>query len=788
MLKMYSKFVTSHPWSVIALSLLLLIGASIGIARLSFKSDLRIYFSEDNPQIIALDSIESTYSKSDNVLFVIAHKDGAFSKDVLSAVGLITEKAWQIPFSRRVDSVTNFMHSSAQGDDIVVGGLAEDAETLTSAEINEIRKIALTDNLIAKRLVAADGKVTGVNVTVNIPKGKELSGVPQIAKAARSLAGEIQEKYPGIEVYLTGVVMMDTAFAEASEKDMKTLIPAMLTLALAIMGIIMRSWMASVMAMIALTFSIVGAMGLAGWFGILLNPVSINAPNIILTIAICNCVHLLMPYLSALRRGEEKDQAMMESLSVTFRPILLTTLSTCLGFLTLNFSDAPPFRDLGNLTFLGVLVNFLLTVTFLPALMMIVKTRMSEGQENIRMLSWMPGLVESIIAKPKQYFFGSSLLVVVLCGGIFNNVLNDEFVKYFDESVKFRQDTDFTSENLTGIYYIDYELRSKGESGVNDPDYLTQLDAFSEWLKNQDEVLHVNSIVDVYKKLNKNMHGDADAMYAVPATADLAAQYLLLYEMSLPYGLDLRDRVNASKDASRVTVTLNNLSSVRVLEFEERVQRWFTEHGSFIEAGEGTGLTVMFASIGQRNIVSMLKGTFIALVFISLFLIFAFRSLKYGALSLLPNVLPAAVAFGIWGIFVGQIGLALSVMSAMTLGIVVDDTIHLMTQYIRRRKEFNDDAADALRYAFAHVGPAIVTTTVALTLGFAMLGFSSFEINAGMGILTAIAIFIALVLDLVFLPAILLLVDGKRVYQTIGNESMPSHSKSKEPVITASIG
>ncbi len=773
MLKNYARWITHHPLWVMVFSLLVVVIACAGMGRLSFNSDLRIYFDKHNPQIAALDHMEETYTKVDNVLFVLAPKDGVFNRETLSAVEDLTARAWKIPFSSRVDSITNFKHSSADGDDVAVDDLVINAAKLRNDQLAEVRQIALAEPLLVNRAIAADAKVTGVNVTVNIPKDKALTSTPQVVKYVRDLAAEMMQKYPDIEIHLTGVVMMNNAFAESSELDMKTLVPAMLTIALIIMGIIMRSWLASSAALVVLSLAITCAMGFAGWFGILLNPVSLNAPNIILTIAICDCVHLLMAYQLALRKGQSKQEAMAQSLCDNFGALLITSLTTCAGFMTLNFSEAPPFRDLGNITTLGVALAFLFTVSFLPAFMMFFKVRAQNTKGDSKLQQTLDKLADSIIAKPKTYVLGSLVFVAIASAGIFNNVLNDEFVKYFDKSVKFRQDTDFTAEHLTGIYYIDYELAGKTSSGVNAPAYLQTLGEFTDWLRAQPEVLHVNSISDIYKRLNMNMNGDDPQAYRLPDSSDLAAQYLLMYEMSLPYGMDLRDRVNADKSATRVTATLKNLSSNQVLGFDGRVQSWLKAHDQAVARSDGTGLTIMFAHIGLRNIKSMLLGTFIALVIISALLMVIFRSFKYGFISLIPNLLPAAMAFGVWGLLVGQIGLALSVMSAMTLGIVVDDTVHFLSKYLKARREQQLNAAEAVRYAYHSVGEALTTTTIALTAGFAVLGFSSFEVNSGMGILTALAIALALVLDLLLLPALLLLIDSPQTAKADQTQALP---------------
>ena len=148
------------------------------------------------------------------------------------------------------------------------------------------------------------------------------------------------------------------------------------------------------------------------------------------------------------------------------------------------------------------------------------------------------------------------LLIVGLIAMVPKNELNDEFVKYFDKSLEFRQDTDIISDKLTGMYFVDYSFDSKTDSGINTPEYLQQLESFEYWLQSQPEVVHVNSLSETFRRLNRNMHGDEDTWYKLPENKELAAQYLLMYEFSLPYGLDLNNQINIDKSATRLTACL----------------------------------------------------------------------------------------------------------------------------------------------------------------------------------------------------------------------------------------
>jgi predicted RND superfamily exporter protein len=288
------------------------------------------------------------------------------------------------------------------------------------------------------------------------------------------------------------------------------------------------------------------------------------------------------------------------------------------------------------------------------------------------------------------------------------------------------------------------------------------MEAFANWFREQPRVLHVNVLTDIMKRLNKNLHGDDPAMYQVPDDKALSAQYLLLYEFSLPFGLDLNDQINVKKSATRMTVLLESVSSNELLAMEQRAQEWLRNHAPDYMHTEGASPSLMFANIGYRNIRSMLEGTSIALVVISLILVVALRSWRVGLLSLVPNLVPIGMAFGVWGMTNGQIGLALSVVTGMTLGIVVDDTVHFLSKYLRARREKGLNAEQAVRYAFTTVGTALWVTSLVLVLGFGVLSFSAFTLNAEMGLVTAITIALALLADFLFLPTLLMRFGDKK--------------------------
>jgi hypothetical protein len=737
--------------------------AASGARLLGFSNDYRIFFSANNPQLLAFENLQNTYTKSDNVLFVVAPTDGnVYSVETLQAIEWLTEQAWQIPYSIRVDSLTNFQHTRADGDELTVEDLVSDAANLTTQDLEHIRRVASREPLLVNRIVSRSGRVTGVNVTIQFPGVDPAQEFPQVVQFSRELVRQVSERYPEVELHLTGIVLLNNAFSEMSLLDMQTLVPVMFGIIVLVLAMLLQSVWGTLATVLVIIMSVATALGAAGWLGIKVTPPTAASPTMITTLAVANCVHLLVTFLQRMREGETRRDAMGESLRINLQPIFLTSVTTAIGFLSMNFSDAPPFRDLGNIVAIGVLSSFVYCVALLPALMLYLPVRVKATHD--RSVAVMDRLADFVVTRRRPVLWIMALLVIGLIALVPRNQLNDEFVKYFDDSVQFRIDTDFTTSNLTGIYNIAYSLGSAESGGISEPAYLNKLEAFANWFREQPEVLHVNSLSDTLKRLNQNLHADQPEWYRIPQRRELAAQYLLLYEMSLPYGLDLNNQINVDKSASKLDVTLKSVSSNRVIALEERAQQWLKDNAPPAMQVNGASPAIMFSHIGARNIRSMLVGTTVALLLISFILVFALRSLRIGLISIVPNLVPAAMAFGLWGLLVGQVGLALSVVTGMTLGIVVDDTVHFLSKYLRARREKSLSPADAVRYAFHTVGTALWTTSMVLIAGFLVLTGSPFELNSGMGLLTAITIGLALLADFLLLPTLLMRLDKKENY------------------------
>jgi len=751
--------VIHYRWLIILASIFMCIAAGWGAQYLEMKSDYREYFAESDPQRASFNRLQDTYAQSDTVFFVVAPTDEVvFQRDVLQMLEELTDAAWQLPFSLRVDSLTNFQHTTADEEGLVVENLVEDASTLSSDKIEAIKTIALNESLLAGKLITDASNVTGVAITINLP-GESNDEFGEVARAARVIADEYRVKYPDIDIYLSGMIMGNNTTTELIEQDAALLVPLMGGIIIVTLLLLLRSVRATLATVMVIVMTLVSTMGLMGWIGFSITGPSSSAPIIIVTIAVADCVHILVSYFFLAREGLSKTPAILKSLKINLGPIFLTSLTTAIGFLSMNFSDSPPFQILGTVSAMGVVIAFLLSITVLPALMaiMLPVKDVAAVKDNSGVLR---PLADRVLKHPLSFFWGVMAVSVLLFTAIPKNEINDEFTKFFNKNQEFRQAVDFSNEHLVGVSTIEYALISPYEGGINHPEFLQKLDRFSQWLLTQPEVKQVTSLSDTMKRLSRDMHAGQSEWYKIPETKELAAQYLLLYEMSLPFGLDMTNQIDFDKLETRVTASLEELNTDEMLALEARVSMWLETQYPELEFYDSSG-TVMFAHLSVNNSYSSLISTGIALVLISFILTFALSSLKMGLVSLLVNIAPAALAFGVWGLLVGQVGLSISVAVGMTLGIVVDNTVHFLSKYLNARREQGLSSESAIRYAFSHVGTALLVCNAVLISGFLVLAQSDFMLNRDMGYFTALTFALALLVDFLFLPPFLLLIEKK---------------------------
>lgn len=760
--------------------------AGYQLTKARINDDMRMFFGADNPHLQALESYENTYVKNNFVILGIYSKeDSIFTQNNLQALRELTEKSWLLPHVLRADSLSNFQSTSINEEgDLLVRPMYEDVSGLTAEDLQAIEQRVQSNPELAGRLVSEDGRLAAVSINLNVARGGE--GAKQAAheaiEAIDLLIQEIEAKFPQIEVRYTGGIYADEALMSATIQDLTRLLPFVVLLMTGFMFFFLKSAVGTFATMVVVTFSAISALGVSVALGIELSPTSAAAPVVILTVGIADSVHILVTYFQGLTRGLEKKEAIKESLRVNHKPIFLTSLTTIIGFLSMNFNESPPFRDMGNIVALGVLFAYSYSIFFLPLLLNLLPAKSGrDGMYRFRSID----LIESFVVR---HYLAVLCVLIVMIGTLGWSIqkieFNDTFLEYIDDSVEFRRNNDFFVDHLSGVEAIHYDVGNQegGEGSINDPNYLHQLGALKNWFMQQPQVLHVESYADIMYRLNKTWHDEDEAFYIAPESRELAAQYLLMFEMSLPAGLGVENFVNVSRTGTRLSVALTNAKTDEIIELDKRALAWAKTHTPDLLVKNAVGESVLFAHEAKRNLQSMLNGVYIALVLISAVILIALRNVKLGLLSLIPNTVPIVMAFGLWALIVGELGMSGASVLVIALGIIVDDTVHFLTKYQRAKNELKLPTDEAIRYSFQTVGVALLVTSIILVGGFSLLFESAFKPSKDLGLLIALCVGLALIATFFLLPCLLMLLDRKPV-----TASAPGTSESaieKDEVVT----
>ena len=731
---------------VVALALL----AGSGMARLGFSNDYRDFFPADDPHLVAFEALQENFLRNNNVFIAVEAVSGdMYTPGDLQRLADLTDALWHLPFVIRVDSLANHQFILSDEDTIAVRDLVTMDRAITPGDAAEFRTMALAEKATRGLLASEDPAMAGINILVDKDGITETGKAELMAALAALLAGYDAD----FRTYRTGSLVVDHGFDVAAQADLEVFYLAMYAIVLALVGLLTRSVVATVAILVTMTLSWFVALGLSALAGINLTAISVAAPTVLMTISVAQAMHIVFAVQKAQKPGmtrEARRQSVAGAMLHTFKPLLLVSASTLIGFSTIMLSEVPPLRDMGFILTVGTLALLVLSITFLPAFLSFFD--MSNPRLIHRANRQMIRLADFISARTQTLALGIGVVSVALIAALPLNRINDNFIEYFSAGHPVRSDAMHINATLTGVHYA--YLQADAVSGsVFDPAYLAEIDRFAAWLETQPEVHHVSSYADNQKRLNQALAGDAPEAYALPSGNADAAQLHLLYELSLPFGMSTENLVSFDRSATKITVVLDNISSDQLLALEDRIATWTGANADHVAFGQLTGPMSMFAHIGQRNARGLLVSTFVALTLVSLLLIVAVRSVTLGLISIVPNLLPAALAFGIWGLIDGQIGLAVSIVTVMTFGIVVDDTIFLMSRIRQHLRP--GDFAGTLRRALRDTGRPVINTTIILVAGFALLALSSFRLNQGLGILTVLVMGIALIADLFLLPGLL---------------------------------
>ena len=759
--KDFAKLLIKYRYLSIGLVIIVVCLLATGLTKLTFNPDLETYFPEGHPAVIRYNEIDDMFIPTDNLIIAVHSNEGTlFNGDSLKVIEELTKKSWTIPYSVRVDSLTNYSYVKSVNDDLIVEPFIEEAEKKSIEFIEKRKDLVAGEDIIYKSLISEDKKTSVVSIIVDPPGPNKEDQNSELINYILGFIEPIKESNENLDIRLLGNPYLDYISPRIVKAEMPVVMPLMLLLIFLIVFLMIRSYVAVLATFVVILMSLIATFGSIGILGNPLNQMVTTIPILIITLALADCIHLFSIYFQNRVKGISSKESMEKSLEMNIQPLFLTTISTCIGFLCLNFIEVAPLRDFGNAVAIGIGFAFIFTIFFIAPIVSFFEVKTASKVTKQTRFSTSVG---SFILKNgnKLIFSITSISFLILLCIPMNELDENPTQMYAEGFTSFSSDTLWLDEKLSVTFPVNF-LATNEEGQVSDPDFLEILDKFSVWLEEREQVNHVTSLANNMKNLNKSMHGDDPEWKKIPENADLSAQYLFFYEMSLPMGLDLNSSISQDRKSTKISATLKDMSANEFMEFNNEVLGYLQQNNLENMISEPSSFRVIFTYMVEAIVNSLLYGLFIGILLITLIIGLFFRSYLLPALSIFPNILPIGMGFGLWGLFVGDVGFMVAVGMGSTLGVIVDFTVHFLSKYELARKEFKKSVEESVIYSFETVGFALIIMTVVLALGFSVLNLVTFIPIQDFAKFSVICFIGGLIINFLFLPNLLMKFDKRK--------------------------
>ena len=759
--KDFAKLLIKYRYLSIGLVLIAVCLLATGLTKLTFNPDLETYFPEGHPAVIRYNEIDDMFIPTDNLIIAVHSNEGTlFNGDSLKVIEELTKKSWTIPYSVRVDSLTNYSYVKSVNDDLIVEPFIEEAEKKSIEFFEKRENLVAGEDIIYKSLISEDKKTSVVSIIVDPPGPNKEDQNSELINYILGFIEPIKESNENLDIRLLGNPYLDYISPRIVKAEMPVVMPLMLLLIFFIVFLMIRSYVAVLATFVVILMSLIATFGSIGILDNPLNQMVTTIPILIITLALADCIHLFSIYFQNRVKGISSKESMEKSLEMNIQPLFLTTISTCIGFLCLNFIEVAPLRDFGNAVAIGIGFAFIFTIFFIAPIVSFFEVKTASKVTKQTRFSTSVG---SFILKNgnKLIFSITSISFLILLCIPMNELDENPTQMYAEGFTSFSSDTLWLDEKLSVTFPVNF-LATNEVGQVSDPDFLKILDKFSVWLEEREQVNHVTSLANNMKNLNKSMHGDDPEWKKIPENADLSAQYLFFYEMSLPMGLDLNSSISQDRKSTKISATLKDMSANEFKEFNNEVLGYLRQNNLENMISEPSSFRVIFTYMVEAIVNSLLYGLFIGILLITLIIGLFFRSYLLPALSIFPNILPIGMGFGLWGLFVGDVGFMVAVGMGSTLGVIVDFTVHFLSKYELARKEFKKSVEESVIYSFETVGFALIIMTVVLALGFSVLNLVTFIPIQDFAKFSVICFIGGLIINFLFLPNLLIKFDKRK--------------------------
>lgn len=746
--------------ALLVLSLAVCVFLASSIPRTEFDTSLGVLLTKSDPYLQERDAMAAVFPSPLEISFALVPKSGeVFERATLLALADLNREFREIPLALSMDSVLGWQ--SPFGEESLFTRVLTPQSELSPDELSESKQRVLADPFLFGRLISADSDLALANIRLRSTQitSTQSADIVAISDAIRE---SLQSRYPSVDIYLSSTAHYEQSNRSAMISDLSLLLPIVILLCTAIICYSFRSIYFGFCILSVALLTVLMTVGTLAWLGISFNSISVMAPLVVVTIAVADSVHIISLFRQALLQGLRPVDAMRQSVALNFRPISLATVTTIMGFVSLNLASAPAVSSFGSVVALGVGFAYVLTLTVLPGAILLFASRLRIDASigTIGLLSAVTGFCQGLVFRHGRLMLISvSVLACVALGLSLRNSTDFDRASFIGKDSPLYDYYENVNTRMNQGTQLTYGVRVPNAYGIIEPKFLQQLDRFSQWMSAQDSIVGVASLVEVIKTVNQIMHeeeGEGEA-YLIPDNAEAIDEALFNYSVAQESNFTLSTLANEDFTMMRFFVATDTQSNQAIITLNALIDEKFAQEFSGAELLHGSS-TLLFARMDKAVTQELLQGYALSLIMITITLMFGMRSAYLGLLSVLPNLLPAVFVFGVWGLFVGQVDPFVMMLFSISIGLVVDDTVHVLSTYQSGRKSGLEPRA-AVAGALEKAGPALIITTAVMAFGTCVLiAASTLYFQQAATLLVPIVV-LALILDLTFFPALLVRFD-----------------------------
>jgi len=725
-------------------------------------NDVTAWFSKTDPVYRDYERFRDEFGGS-RTLIIALKADSAerlFSAPTLDFVEQVTGDIERVDAVQRVDSLatatTVESRSPAPGSrsanlgpessepDLDVRPLFDPA---SSRNPDEVRRRALGDDLLRGDLVSEDGTVTALVVSFDEQRIDQLR-----AGVIQAIHGIIDPRLPpGVKAYYNGSLEISETYNRITLENQRKFVPPIFVITLIAVYVTFRSWRKMLLTIVAVGISVLWTLGLYSLLGYSYNVLASMLVPLIVVLAIADDVHI-MQHWDEERRHKSPEAAFKATVAHLAAPLLGASGTTALGMASLATSHVVAVRSFGIGSAIGIMVDFAISLVFVPTVLSLLRAETGETPHEKYLIEPLRRVSMFSTRHPRQVLAIAVAVSAAVSIGITRLHVDTNHINFFSARHPLGQSARVIDSELSGVYSFQIMLEGQPDT-LNTPESLQRMERVEASLRAMPNVKKVTSIADYVKRVNKELHDGDAAADVVPSDARTIAQELFVFTLGGEGRRELERMAASDYSRAQISVKLKSMSSDVVLELVEQADRVTKAAfaGTPIQVTT-TGSGRLFSTLDHYLVTSQVSsfGTAFFTVFGVIFVVF--RSVRFGFLTIAPNVLPVIAVLGVMGFMDISMNIATVMVASVALGVVDDDTIHFINRY-RREVAAGASTDRAIELATVHEGRASLTTAMINSLGFGVLMLSEYKPTAWSGGLLGLTMAVAFLAEVFILPA-----------------------------------